>query len=151
MLEIGDLLGFDAWRKTGVGVVGFAGESTSCCPGFGSDAGWDAAFGCYFQLICRRGAGRCPRRCGFFDAKYPFSAADVTCGAPTRLVLYSTELAAQRLPLSVLLRLVGLTVEKTTVDRPREFPGFFCVFHFTQGFFCKCGQLSSFRMYLLFI
>ena len=152
MLEMGDLLGFGSWRETGVGVVGFAGTPPSCCPGYGFDAGWDAAFGCYFQLTRRRGAGRCPRRCGIFDAKDPLIAADDTCGAPTRLVLRSTEQAAQRLALSVSLRLAGVAVKKiAAADRRGEAPGFFCVFSFTQGFFCKFGQLSFIWMYLMFI
>ena len=136
MVELGVLLGFGSWRKRGVGVVGCAGSPSSGCPGGGSDVGWEAAFGRFFQLTRRRGTGRCPRQCAIFVAKVPLLAADDTCGAPTRLVLYSTEQAAQRLALSVSLRLAGPAVEKiTAADRPREVPGFFCVFPFTQGFF----------------
>ena len=54
--------------------------------------------------------------------------------------------------LSVSFRLAGAAVKRiAAADRPREASGFFCVFSFTQGFFCKFGQLSSFWMYLMFI
>ena len=85
-------------RSVGVGSGadgGFSGGSQEHA-GSGSDAGWVAVFDWCFQPSRRRGAGRCPRRCGFFVGKVPPFAVDDTCGASTRFVLYSTEQVAQR-------------------------------------------------------
>jgi hypothetical protein len=136
----------------GVGVVGVD-TPPFCCPFFGSDASWGAGFGQCFQLTCRRGAGRCPRRCCFFVAKVPLFTADDTCGAPTRLVLYSTEQAAQRLFIFVSCWISGDSAARkiSAADCPREAPRVFCVFPLSQGPFCKSGQLYSFWMFLMFI
>jgi hypothetical protein len=79
--------------------------------------------------------------------------ADDTCGAPTRLVLYSTKQATQQLYFFASLRISGVTATRkfAAADCPRNAPGVFYVFSLRQGPFCKSGQLYTFWMYLIFI
>jgi hypothetical protein len=83
-----------------------------------------------------------------------FRSADDYCGASTRLVLYSTEQAAQWLFLSLICRRISgeTTVWKVAAaDWARKVPGSCCNFLVLQGLFCKSGQLSSFWLYPMFI